>query len=86
MSTHNLAFEDQLPPVTDTVKAPVFTKVHKQNRTYVFPNYNKITLIGVDSIHVSKSGTHRLNTIDGKKHIIPPGWLHIEFVAEDWTF
>lgn len=38
------------------------------------------------SINVSKSGVHRLNTKDGKKHIVAPGWYHIEFNAEEWTF
>lgn len=64
---------------------PQFIKVAEQNRTYHFPN-GSITLKGVDSINVSKSGTHRINTTDGRKHIIPTGWLHIEFDASKWTF
>ena len=66
--------------------APKFTEVNEQNRTYVFPNFQRVTLNGVVSINVSKSGTHRINTKDGKKHIIPSGWLHIEFEADSWTF
>lgn len=64
---------------------PEFTVVNEQSRTYTFPN-GQIKLEGVVSINVSKSGTHRLNTKDGKKHIIPTGWIHIEFEAKDWTF
>ena len=64
---------------------PEFTVVKEQDRTYYFPN-GRVDLMGVVSINVSKSGTHRLNTKDGKKHIVPTGWIHIEFSAEDWTF
>lgn len=68
------------------MEKPTFVTVNEQKRTYYFPNYSIITLNGVVSINVSKSGTHRINTSDGKKHIIPSGWIHIEFEAEDWTF
>ena len=65
---------------------PKFTTVQEQNRIYKFPSGGTVTLNGVLSINVSKSGTHRINTTDGKKHIIPPGWIHIEFDAAAWTF
>jgi hypothetical protein len=64
---------------------PIFTKVEEQNRTYTFPN-GSVTIQNVVSINVSKSGTHRINTKDGGKHIIPPGWIHIQFTAPEWTF
>ena len=64
---------------------PQFIEINEQNRTYYFPK-GTVELIGVVSINISKSGTHRLNTKDGKKHIIPFGWTHIEFEATDWTF
>jgi hypothetical protein len=67
------------------MSSPEFTVVAEQNRTYTFPS-GKVTLTGVQSINVSKSGTHRINTADGKKHIVPPGWIHIEFDAPKWTF
>lgn len=69
-----------------STEAPVFTTVNEQDRTYTFPNGVKVALRGVQSINVSKSGTHRLNTTDGKKHIVPPGWVHVEFDAQNWTF
>ncbi len=65
---------------------PEFILVNEQNRTYTFPGNQKIDLVGIVSINVSKSGTHRINTKDGKKHIVPPGWIHIEFDATEWTF
>lgn len=62
-----------------------FTTVNEQTRTYTFAD-GSVTLEGVVSISVGNSGTHRINTKDGKKHIISPGWLHIEFDAPYWTF
>lgn len=68
-------------------KKPEFIQVREQSRRYVFPNGEVVELWGVVGINVSKSGTHRINTKDGKKHIIPPGWLHIEMdIDGDWTF
>jgi len=68
------------------IEKPEFVTVQEQSRTYYFPNNSKVKIFGVESINVSKSGTHRINTTDGKKHIIPFGWIHIEFDAKDWTF
>ena len=65
---------------------PEFIKVEKQNRVYTFPNGAQIEIKNVISINVSKNGTHRINTEDGKKHIIPSGWVHIEFDADEWSF
>lgn len=62
-----------------------FTEVYQQDRIYKFPNMN-LEIKDVISINVSKSGTHRINTKDGKKHIVPKGWCGIEFEAQDWTF
>ncbi len=63
-----------------------FITVNEQNRKYTFLNGATIYLEGVVSINVSKSGTHRINTKDGKKHIIPTGWVHIELDADEWSF
>ena len=63
-----------------------FTEVQEQVRVYHFPNGEKVTLPGVVSINVSRSGTHRLNLKDGRKVIVPSGWLAIEFDADEWTF
>lgn len=64
----------------------VFTTVNEQDRKYNYPDGSSVSLLDVVSINVSKSGTHRLNTKDGKKHIVAPGWKHIEFRAQQWTF
>lgn len=65
---------------------PEFVEVNEQYRTYYFSNGDKVKLEGIVSINVSESGTHRINTKDGKKHIIPSGWIHIEFGADEWKF
>lgn len=65
---------------------PEFINVSEQDRTYHFANGATVKLEGVVSINVSNSGTHRINTRDGKKHIIPSGWIHVEFSADEWTF
>jgi len=63
-----------------------FIKVNESRRIYYFPNNEKIVLNNIVSINVSKSGTHRINTMDGKKHIVSPKWFYIEFHAKKWTF
>lgn len=63
-----------------------FVTVNEQTRTYNFSDGASVTIEGIVSINVSKSGTHRINTKDGKKHIIPPKWIHIEFNADKWSF
>lgn len=67
------------------IKKPEFINVQQQNRIYHFPN-GKVQINEVVSVNVSKSGTHRLNDKNGKKYIVPSGWLCIEFDATDWTF
>ena len=65
---------------------PEFIEVNEQSRKYTFPNKSIVEIKDIVSINVSKSGTHRINTKDNKKHIIPKGWIHIEFIADAWTF
>ena len=65
---------------------PEFIKVNRQDRIYEFPN-GKVEIKDVISINVSKSGTHRINTKDGLKHLVPFGWLHLICnIDGDWTF
>ncbi len=70
---------------TDNTKKPIFIPIEQQTRRYTFPK-GIIEIKNVISINISNNGTHRLNTKDGKKHIVPKGWLHIEFDAKNWTF
>lgn len=68
-----------------------FKKVKTQTRTYVYPPSKereeyKLTIKDVISVNISGSGTHRLNTMNNMKHIVVPGWVHIEFDADEWSF
>lgn len=57
----------------------------EKSRTYVWPNGARDTIENVTSICVRPSGSHRLQTADGKKHIVPTGWLRIEIDAAEWS-
>jgi hypothetical protein len=61
-----------------------FTTLDQHTRTYYYPHV-WFTIKDVISINVSDAGTHRLNTQDGKKHIVLPGWIHLEFDTPEWT-
>lgn len=56
----------------------------EHRRTYHFPK-GTVTILDVMQICVRPSGTHRLETKSGQKHIIAAGWLSIEIVAERWS-
>ena len=57
----------------------------ERSRKYTFPGGDVVELKLVNRLAVSASGTHRVETEDGAKHIIPTGWIHIEIDASDWT-
>lgn len=57
----------------------------ERKRTYHFPGGEKVTLEDVTHLLVRPSGTHRLMTSDGRKWIVPVGWLAIEIDADEWT-
>jgi hypothetical protein len=57
--------------------------VAEQTRIYHFGN-GTIRIPGVVRFAVVNS-THRLETSDGRKFIIPPGWMAIELDAENWS-
>lgn len=59
------------------------TELNEQKRIYTFPT-NTVILNGVTELIVRPSGTHRLKTLDGKLHIIPTGWVHIEIDSKEW--
>lgn len=57
----------------------------ERKRTYHFPNAEKVVLENVTHLLVRPSGTHRLMTADGRKWIVPTGWLAVELDMDDWT-
>jgi hypothetical protein len=57
-------------------------------RTYYFAKEGQVypvTFKGVTKLTVRSSGTHRIETADGKFYIVPAGWLYIELDIEGWT-
>jgi hypothetical protein len=56
----------------------------ESRRRYIFPN-GTVELFNVTRVCVRPSGSHRVEA-DGKKYIIPAGWIGIEFEADSWTF
>jgi hypothetical protein len=71
MSTDELKFTELNPP--------------ERSRTYVFPT-GTVTYHNVTKVCVRPSGTHRLETADGQKHIVNPGWLSMDLDMDAWTF
>jgi len=63
---------------------PVKLNPPNRSRTYYFANGGYVTLKDVTELIVQDSGTHRLKTGDGKFHIIPSGWIHIELDIDGW--
>ena len=57
----------------------------EKRRTYRFAN-GEVSFEHVRAVGVRKSGTHRIETVDGLKHIVPAGWLAITLDIDDWTF
>lgn len=57
-------------------------KLTENARTYTFWHGQSITVESVRELKISASGNHRLKTVDGKLHIIPTGWLHIEIDSD----
>lgn len=64
-----------------------FTKLDppERRRVYHFPG-GKVEIENVAAVCVRSSGTHRIETADGKKYIVNPGWLAIELDMDGWTF
>jgi len=61
--------------------------VNEKTRKYTFENGKTIELEDVEQIIITDSNNHRINTSDGKLHIIPPTWIHIEIESDGiWVF
>jgi hypothetical protein len=66
---------------------PEFVKLtnRERSRTYHFQGH-KLTVLDVVAVCVRPSGTHRLETADGRKWIVAAGWNAIEIDVDEWTF
>ena len=65
-----------------------FTEINppERERTYIFPDGQKISFSGVTGVCVRPSGNHRLNLETGKKVIIKGNWRAIVLDMDEWTF
>lgn len=73
-------FTSEAAMITMTTLDPV-----EKSRTYRFPGGETVRIDGATHFVARESGTHRLRTSDGRLHIVPTGWIHIEIEAEDFT-
>lgn len=62
-----------------TIDAP------ERARTYIFPT-GELRIENVSRLCVRSSGTHRIETTNGNKYIVPTGWLGIKLEMEAWSF
>ena len=59
--------------------------VPERRRTYHFPGGESVTFEDVTKIEVRDSGKHRIETADGRKAFVCPGWLWLEIDTPEWT-
>lgn len=57
----------------------------ERKRTYHYSDGSNFAVANVERIYVRPSGTHRLETSDGRKWIVVPGWVAIELDVDEWT-
>ena len=56
----------------------------EKSRTYTFPD-GIVRIEGVSKLCVRDSGSHRIETADGKKYIVAAGWIAIQVEADAWS-
>ncbi len=56
----------------------------EKTRTYTFPQ-NEVVVLKEVTQFLARPTNHRLLTADGKLHIVPSGWIHVEIEAEGFT-
>lgn len=57
----------------------------ENSRAYYYGDGSSVLFKKVLRLKVSDSGTHRIETSDGMKHIVSPGWRYITIDTESWT-
>lgn len=55
-------------------------------RTYIYKDGFNLEIKNVISVSVRPSGSHRLETSDGEKWIVLPGFIAIKLDVDEWTF
>ncbi len=57
----------------------------ERKRTYRFLDGTTIVFENVTRIEVRDSGKHRIETADGRKAFVAPGWILLEIDVDAWT-
>lgn len=64
---------------------PVFNPIRgERSRTYHFPGGDTVTIHGVTALCVRPT-SHRLETSDGRKVIVPGKFIAIDIDAKSWS-
>jgi hypothetical protein len=71
---------NEMPEINWTILDPP-----ERKRTYIFAG-ETLVFKNVTKIEVRDSGKHRIETADGIKAFVAPGWLCLEVDADQWTF
>lgn len=58
----------------------------EKSRTYHYGGGDSVTFENVVRVEIRESGKHRIETADGRKALVSPGWLWMEIDTPEWTF
>ena len=61
-------------------------EVQERSRTYHFPGSHVVKFTDVIRVEVRESGKHRIETANGGKAFVAPGWFLLEIDTDEWTF
>jgi hypothetical protein len=54
-------------------------------RAYHFQGGVHVKLVAPMTLHVAENGDHRILTADGRAHLIPYGWIHLQWQPKPGT-
>lgn len=57
----------------------------ERKRVYHFPGGDVAEFVNVTRIEIRDSGKHRIETADGRKAFVCPGWIWLEIDVDQWT-
>jgi len=58
----------------------------ERKRVYHFANNETVEFVNVVRVEVRDSGKHRIETKEGRKAFVAPGWLWLEIDVDEWSF
>jgi hypothetical protein len=88
----NVPADECLLAFAERMKAKAFApgdmirlETPERSRTYHFGTV-AVSVKNVVAVCVRPSGTHRLESADGRKWLVPAGWNLLELDVDEWTF